>query len=684
MTTPSTPLPPVAAEVAAGALDLLPARLRKRVDGALAKVPGWPVEATPDGARIGVDGETAVTLKVTGGIVARADDAVCDCLLAPACLHRAAVLSSAPLAEEAPGTPDTESHGPPGAGGTGEPAPESPAGPGPATGPAGTGAVTGAAAEAGASAGADITGAGEADRIPSRPGSSRIAVPEPAPGTEPDPKTEPALTPTRARAPGTGSSRAPEPSPPPGGGTVLTPAQVTAVATLRTAATAVLVTGVTGAGAVHRAELLHAAHSGRLAGLHLPAAAAVRIARRLGEARSEDPAFRLSELSAELAELLDLLRSPADAVTPARRSYEPSKPLRLYGLFTEPVVTASGYAGATAYGCASDGTLYTVSDVAPGGPARALQAAGAPVPGGCALPLRAWGDGGGVILTHPTLSPDARVGGGSRVRSVKTAGARWHEPPLDALWRRLPADQLSDALDWLARSPETRTAGGDLLFLTGTVTSAGFRVTDGPLVLLLAPDERPELPYEENLRLLSSRTGLRLRLIGRVTADRPGAVQALAAAWEGHDGEPVRMDLGLRRLNRSHIPGPPPAAAGAPVPRDLPASPPALPMELDLLRRTVDRAVAGGRAVVAASADGELPRRLRAVGLTTGARCARSLAETASDRRHDGLGRLLPADPDAFATAWLAAAVYTSAAARSLLPAAWSAPPASPDALSPK
>ncbi|MER7047276.1 hypothetical protein [Streptomyces jumonjinensis] len=626
-TNPSPGLPPVAAEVAAGALELLPARLRKRADAALAKVPGWPVETTPDGVRIRVDEDTSVTLRTSDGVVAHPDDAVCGCLLAPACLHRAAVLSSAPIAEPAAdpiADPIAEPTAVPAAGTGGDGPGRTQGGDGPASPPDGDG-----------------------------PGAAEDKGPTAGPA---------------ARAEGSGLA------------VLLTPVRAAALAALRAATTAVLAGGVTGTGAVHRAELLHAAHSARLAGLPLPAAAAVRIARLLGEARSDDPAFRLSELSAELAGLLGLLRRPTDAAAPVRRSYQPAKPLRLQGLFTEPVVTASGYAGATAYGIAPDGVLHTVSDIAPGGPERAVQAAGTPLPGGCALPLREWGDGGAVILTGPTVSPDGRIGGGSRVRSVRAAGARWHEQPLDALWRRPPAEQLARALDWLAEPAGSRPAGGDLLFLAGTVTARGFRVTGGPVVRLLAPDERPELAYAENLRLLASRPGLGLWLIARAVADRPGAVRALAAAWTGHDGERVRVDLGLRRLNRSHIPatgtgpaqeptaGPGPAQPAGPGPE---AAPPVLPMELELLRRAVDRTVAGGRAVTAASADGELPRRLAAAGLTTGAECARALAETAADRRHDALGRLLPADPGAFATAWLAAAVYASAAARSLIPAAW-------------
>ncbi|MFF3684576.1 hypothetical protein [Streptomyces sp. NPDC002187] len=603
MTSPSSPaLPPVAADVAAGALELLPQRLRKRIDPAVAKASGWPVEATHDGVRVRVDADTSVTLKVTDGIVARPEDAVCDCLLSPACLHRAALLSSAPLAE------------------------------------------TGAAVEqtAGASPRPD-TAPDEPHTTPDEPDAA--AVPE---------------KPDAAAAPK-------EPDAPDGGVQPLTAAQQSALAGLRRAATGVLVAGVAGGGAVQRVELLHAAHSARIAGLPLPAAAAVRIARRLDEARSGDPGFRLSELSAELAGLLGLLRHPGDAVTPARRAYRPAKPLRLHGLFTEPVVTASGYAGATGYALAPDGGLRTLSDIAPGGPERAAAAALSPVPGGCALSLREWGDGGAVILTDPTVSPEGRIGGGARLRSVRAPGAAWHEPPLDALWQKPPADQLASALDWLHLPADDRPAGGDLLFLSGVMTGqGGFAVTGGPTLRLLAPDERPELPYAENLRLLGSYPGLALRLAGRVVPDRPDGIRALAAAWRGHDGGTVRVDLGLRRVHRTDVPAP--AAVFAPC-----APPPALPVELDLLRRAVHRAVAGGRAVTAAAADGELPRRLRAVGLATGADCARALAAAAAERRHDALGRLLPGDPDAFATAWLAAAVYVSAAAGSLLAAAWSA-----------
>ncbi|WP_329116918.1 hypothetical protein [Streptomyces sp. NBC_01465] len=559
-----TALPPVTAEVAAAALDLLPARLRKRVDGAVAKAAGWPVEVTPDGVVVRAAEDTAVTLKVTGtGVVMHADDAVCSCLLAPACLHRAAVLSRAPLAEAASEPPASE-------------------------------------------------------------------PPEPAAVDEEQ-----------------GPGRIPDQDP-----SADWPAA--AARSLWEAGVAVLAAGVAGSGAVHRSRLLHASHSARLAGLHRPSATAVRVARRLGEARGDDPAFRLGELVADLAELLESTRLPnRTALTPARRSYTPAGPLRLYGLFTEPVVTASGYAGATTYALAPDGSLRTISDIAPGAADRAAQAANSRVPGGAALSLRELGDGGGLILTSPTVSADGRIGGGSEVRSVRAQGAQWHEAPLDTLWEQPPAAQLD--------------APSGLLFLAGTLTTDGtFAADGGPTLRLAAPDERLELPYAENLRLLTARPGLTLRIIGRVRSEHPGSIAVLAAVWPGPDGVPVRADLGLRRLNRTHLP---PLAPVTAVPHPSPAE---LPVALDLLRRTVDRTVAGGRPVAAwAAADGDLPHRLRAAGLTTGADCARALADAAADRRHDALGRLLPGDPDAFARAWLAASVYARTATRSLLTASY-------------
>ncbi|GID63746.1 hypothetical protein Acy02nite_16270 [Actinoplanes cyaneus] len=92
-------LPPVAPAVAAEAVAALPARLRKRLDEVVAQVTTWAVEVTGDGVTVRPDEQVAVTLKAT---VRTAEDAVCGCLLAPRCLHRAAVLNAAPVLTESP------------------------------------------------------------------------------------------------------------------------------------------------------------------------------------------------------------------------------------------------------------------------------------------------------------------------------------------------------------------------------------------------------------------------------------------------------------------------------------------------------------------------------------------------------------------------------------------------------
>ncbi|MEV6330425.1 hypothetical protein [Streptomyces sp. NPDC051909] len=93
-------LPPVAPVVLADAVEGLSARLRKKLDAAIAGCADQ-ASATPDGAvevRFGED--AAVTLRPgPSGAVTSAEQAVCSCLLAPRCLHRAAVLGAAPIAD---------------------------------------------------------------------------------------------------------------------------------------------------------------------------------------------------------------------------------------------------------------------------------------------------------------------------------------------------------------------------------------------------------------------------------------------------------------------------------------------------------------------------------------------------------------------------------------------------------
>ncbi|KUO07874.1 hypothetical protein [Streptomyces sp. DSM 15324] len=584
-------LPAVVPAVTAELVEALSPRLRKRLDAGVAKLAGRPVVRDGDTVRIAIDDDTDLELHAPGSVVTSADAVRCGCLLAPDCLHRAAAVSAAPVADGIPAGADEDG--------------------GPRT-PAAGRAV-----------------AGESPRQPSSP------VPEPVPEPEPEGPSAQQL----------GAARA-----------------------VFEAAAAVLEAGTDGAGAVLQAELLRAAHTARLAGLPRAASAAVTVVTGVRAARSADPAYRLPDLvealrtvlgvahrlpgaaGAELAELRGTVRQP----------YTPDGSLRLYGLFSEPVLTATGYAGAVTWTADAEGRLYTVSDVAPGGAGRATGAADRTVRiGDTALTHRELSRAG-LAVSGATVSPSGRLGAGAGVRAVRASGADWRGEPLERLWAVPVAEQVRRALD-----------GGphDLLFLdvtlVGTVREASgdclLADCEGLALRLVAAHDDPALPHRENLRLLAAALGSRLRVIARLAPGPLPRVLLLAAEHPSRPG--VRVDLGLDRLQRADLPASAVPPAAAPVPDEAP---------LHLLRRRVHQAVSGGRRVLAfpGGAAGD-PARLRRSGFATGAAVLDELHATAADRTRDAFGRLLPADTPRFARAWLAAACYTGEVERDLCATAW-------------
>ncbi|MEU2280966.1 hypothetical protein ABZ614_03150 [Streptomyces sp. NPDC013178] len=437
------------------------------------------------------------------------------------------------------------------------------------------------------------------------------------------------------------------------------------------AAAAVLEAGTDGAGAVLQAELLRAAHTARLAGLPRASAAAVSVVTGVRAARSADPAYRLAGLADAVRDVLGVAHRLPRATGPdlaglrgtVRQPYRPDGSLRLYGLFSEPVLTATGYAGAVTWTADADGRLCTVSDVAPGGPSRATGAADRAVRiGDTALTHRELSRAG-LAVSGATVSPTGRLGAGAGVRAVRASGASWRGEPLDRLWAVPVAEQVTRALD----------GGHDLLFLDVTLTGT-VRETTGDCLLadcagvplrLATAHDHPALPHRDNLRLLSTARGSRLRVIARLV---PGPLpRALLLAAEHPTDPTARVDLGLDRLQRADLPastGPLPAAV-APGADEAP---------LHLLRRRVQQAVSGGRRVLAFPGGGSGDSaRLRRFGLGTAGDLLDELHAAAADRSRDAFGRLLPADADRFARAWLAAAVYTDAVERGLCAAAWGA-----------
>ncbi|KJS57992.1 hypothetical protein [Streptomyces rubellomurinus] len=513
----------------------------------------------------------------------------------------------------------------------------------------------------------------------------------------------------------------------------LAPSELAAARHLHHAACAVLAAGVGAAGAVTQAELLHAAHGARLAGLHRPAAAAVTVATRLRAARSGAPDHRLADLVSGLRDLLALTtaltRPPAGAETSAplaelrgtaRRTYAPEGGLRLHGLFTEPVLTAT-HAGAVSWAVDADGRLSTIAEVMPHTDAATApaQAAGA---GNRALRL---GDAplshrefsrAGLTVQGATRSATGRLGAGAAVRAVRAAGSAWTAGPAARLWSEPVADQVARALAAEELPYESRPAGSDLLFLDVTLLGpapsgpdgapqllarcAGRPGPAGPVIALLPGHEHPELAFRANLALLATAPGLRLRVIGRLErSDRPELrLLALGAPPQPADPQPAgpvpalpadragRVNLGLERLQTADLPadlpaGPPaepPVSAADTTPTNtrltnttLTVTTPTPPVHL-LARRVAQTVTTGRQAPVPNAATAAADRRLlRAAGLATAAELLDGLRAEAASRGRDVFGRVVPDDHGAFAAAWLAAACYTEALAAALCTAAW-------------
>ncbi|WP_030758962.1 hypothetical protein [Streptomyces griseus] len=625
-------LPPVAPEVLAEAVEQLTARLRKKLDATVAECAGRAAGG-PDGTvevRFGED--TLVTLRPgASGAVTEPEQAVCTCLLAPRCLHRAAVLGAAPIADGDALPP------------AGPPSPQPPADPAPAV-PAASGTAAGSRPEA--------------------PGVQEASGGREAPGATEAP---------------------PSPS----------PAQVEAGAVLWRASAEALAAGVTAGGTVVQAELLRAAHTARLAGLPRAEAAALAVVRGLRTAREQGREQRLSDLTAAFRELLAgavLLASGAagpEAVGSGRRAYEQGGGLRVLGLCREPVLSATGYGGVTTHLLGPGGVFHTLSDVRPGGLARAKGAGTASVALGGGVLDHAGLARGGLLIAGATVSADGRLGAGKNVRATPVRGADWSEEPVAALFARPVREAVVSVLDAAAepRGGAAPLLGCDVEVLGAAGDHLAVRVLgDGPVVRLRVAHPHPELPHTANLRRIGGFPGLALRVLGRPDPDRaatlrplavgpvPGAAHSLRLPeeWRG------RADLGYDRLQGDHFPRPAPdAGPGGVVGAPVPAGPdPLADAPLWRVRRLLETGVAGGRRAVAEAARGADRAALRVplgrAGLTVAADLAEALAAEADRRPRDSFGRLKDASSDAYARAWLASAVHLHAAERSLVTASWS------------
>ncbi|WP_327739617.1 SWIM zinc finger family protein [Streptomyces nojiriensis] len=610
----STELPPVAPEVLAEAVENLTPRLRKKLDAATEGCAAGAV-LTADGTVTLRFGEDALVTLSPGpaGTITTADQATCSCLLAPRCLHRAAALGAAPLADTPP----------------------------------------------------EPVGAAE----PGRPG-------EPGQPAEPTGSAET-----------TGPASPVEPAP------ALTAAQLRAAGALWHVAAEALAAGVTAGGAVVQAELLRAAHTARLAGLPRAEAAALRVVRGLRAARERRAGQRLGDLTGAFRELLHtagmLASGSADpALTgTTRRAYAPGGSLQVQGLCREPVLSATGYGGVVTHLLSPDGIPYSVSDVRPGGLARARGAGSASVALGGATLDHAGLARGGLRIVGATVSAEGRLGAGRGVRATPLPGTAWTEQPAARLFARPAAEAVAELLA-TPDAAESALLGCDVAVVGAAGEHLLVRETrpGAPLLRLVPAHPHPELAHTENLRRIASYPGLLLRVLGRPDLDRTATLRPLAVGpvpgaehtlrlpeeWLG------RADLGYDRLQGAHFP----QGDAAPVPLPAAEGPdPLADSPLWRVRRLLETGVAGGRRAVAEAARGTDSLAaasygpLRRAGLTGAAELAAALAAEADRRPRDVFGRLADPSPDGYAWAWLAAATHLAAAERCLIAASWAAAP---------
>ncbi|MEV5761931.1 hypothetical protein AB0L61_34795 [Streptomyces tendae] len=674
------PLPPVAPELLAAAVESLTTRLRGRLDQAVESLATTPVDLAEDGTygiRCGADAWVTLAPGPSGTITSP-DQARCTCLLSPRCLHRTAALAASPVAAAIPSR---------------EP------GPSPDRVPS-VGSDTGRVPSAGLDTG----------RVPSA-GLDTDPSPEGAPSAGPDPDRDPSagpdLDPSPERAPS--AAAVPSAGPAPSGGPAVptgpaaravravssagpvssavpgrrpSAAQVRAAGGLWAAASAVLAVGAVAAGAVPQAELLRAAHTARLAGLHRAEGAALAVVRHLRATRDPQGAHRTrraDELVTSLRELL-LVTHRLKAADPdpeliggVPHNHRPDGPLRLYGVCREPVVGPGGAGGVVTHLVDDTGRWYTLRDVGPGGPARARRAGTAHVAVRSFLSDHERLSRGGLVVTGAVVAPDGRLLAERGVRATFAAGRPWADA--------VPATAAPDRLGSGHAPPLTGcdvrivAADGDEVLvhvLTGDAP--------GPTVRLAPAHRHPALAHSANLRRLGACPGLEVRVLGRVdpgrvTTLRPVAVGPVPGATTTlrlPQGWQERADLGYDLLADAHFPA---GAHCPPPPRVTAADARPVDSPLRRIRDLVELAVTGGRRAAAEPArDGDRAGHVAALrrgGFATGADLFAALGAVAARRPRDAFGRPARDDQDQYAAQWLATAVYLTGTEAALARGLW-------------
>lgn len=435
-----------------------------------------------------------------------------------------------------------------------------------------------------------------------------------------------------------------------------------------------LMAGASATGTVAIGDLLQAAHRARAAGLHRLAAATTRLVGHLRALADDRPEFELGALTDALGEVLRLGHviagngRPVEAadIGTARRTYRPVPATELRGICSEPIVTASGYAGVVTYLIDTRGNLLSLSDVVPGGDERVFSAYGSAVRLGTTSIRHRDLSRIRLAAHHLSVSDDGRLGGGRGVQAAVLGRSQWSDPAVARLW--------DDDIAAQARQ------GAQLVFAHGTVAGATrdgivIATASGPFHVV-TPSNHAVLAYRNNLSRLAGATGYEVQLVARPLFSRPRTMAAIAvsfgdspdvhvpASWAG------LVNLGLDRLSGAHLP--------ASEQRHLPLPPQVMAIDLTLpLERRVQRLVLGGWTTLGhAEVRGvEADRhRLARDQLHTAAVLLDALHGAVLTSARDVTGQGARPAPDRVGRAWLAAATYTAAAREATARSAWAGP----------
>ena len=343
--------------------------------------------------------------------------------------------------------------------------------------------------------------------------------------------------------------------------------------------TRILEVGVTNTGVLLQSQLLRSVHQCRAEGLHRAAMIGLRIMTGTTEFRMRSPESDPVQLALDIADALETTRQllsekmvAADWVGTARRAQFPVEPGKLQGLLAEPVLTRSGFAGATVLFLGGDGQFYSVGEVRPGDEQLARDAyRGGVEMGPLIQPARKLGRSL-YVGSDLTSSLQGRLGRGKKVKIIEQGTSSWQSREVQTLFERPVIDQWSDVFRRGLLPVVEKPAGWDLVFITGSVQGAYgstllLELSENGAVLELAiENDHQALYYRENLRMLSHAPGLRLQIIARIKLEEPARIFPLAVMQatqpapleqeprlELPDALQGRLFLGFDELQRNHL-----------------------------------------------------------------------------------------------------------------------------------